>query len=79
VQNEGMTEDDNFLYDVASAGPEGFAVDLPTGRESFYRLQKNKYVERVPITPMPGDDDPLLCRITERGKQYLDKQLSRGQ
>jgi hypothetical protein len=75
---ESMTEDDNYLYDVASAGLEGRAANSPTERDSYYRLHKKGDVERIPITPMAGDD-PLACRITERGKQYLHQVLSTGQ
>jgi hypothetical protein len=71
-----MTEDDNFLHDVAVAWPDFLPVK-PDQRDQYNRLLKQRYVEPVPITPMAGDD-PLACRITERGKQYLH-QLSEGQ
>ena len=41
-------------------------------REQLLRLIAEGYVRRVSVTPMAGDTgDPLLCELTERGKQRI--------
>jgi hypothetical protein len=64
--------DEFLLQDVAISG--SWAPNSPAERDQCLRLIDERYLRRVPVTPMPGDTgDPLLCELTERGRQRISR------
>jgi hypothetical protein len=65
-----MNGDESILRDIDISGR--LAPSSPSQRDQYYRLIGEGYLRRVPVTPMPDDtNDPLICEITERGRQQL--------
>ena len=63
-------DDEFILRDIDISG--GRAPSGPEEQQQYSRLIAEGYLRRVPVKRLPGDTgDPLLCELTERGKQRL--------
>jgi hypothetical protein len=64
--------DEAILQDILISGRR--APSSPSEQEQYYRLIKEGYLRRIAVTPLAGDtNDPLVCELTERGKQRVSK------
>ena len=65
-----IMDDETILREIDISGRRA-----PSGldeQQQYYRLIQEGYLRRLPVQRMPGDTgDPLLCELTERGKQRL--------
>jgi hypothetical protein len=62
--------DEALLQEIAVLGQ--LSPRSESERAQFSRLIAEGDLRRVPVTPMAGDTgDPLLCELTERGKQRI--------
>ena len=64
-------DDETLLRIIMHTGSR--APNAQNERDQFNRLMNEGYLRRVPISPVVGDtNDPLVCDITELGRQYLE-------